>query len=95
MPAASIPAVSGVPLVTDILTIAFIPAVVGIHALAGVPAVDDVLAVASFPVHRPELYCTMKHIRLSDYGYRTVIFFCFRNIENRTGEFEKLSDHRI
>jgi hypothetical protein len=42
------------------------------------------------------LDCTIRHIsRLSDYGYRSVIFFCYQNIEYRIGEFKKLSYYRI
>jgi hypothetical protein len=39
------------------------------------------------------LYCTMRHIRLSEYleyGYRTFIFFCYRTIGYRTPENYRL-----
>ncbi len=44
--------------------------------------------------------CRMRHMALSDYGFQSVIFFCYRtigksNIEYRIGEFKKLSDYQI
>jgi hypothetical protein len=100
VPAPSIAAVAGVPLVPGILTVAIaglpafvsvpgvasVSAVAFIPAVACIPAIDDVLAVTSFPADvgvpvlllmvslRTVLYYTMRHIRLSDYSYRIVIF---------------------
>jgi hypothetical protein len=58
-------------------------------------------------LHLPPFLCfllypvkneTSKTIGLSEHGYQTVIFSAFtdyRNIEDGTGEFEKLSDYRL
>jgi hypothetical protein len=89
---ACITAVAGLPGV-DIHAVALVPAVAGILAAASAPAnlgVPILCVVLTFRT----VQCDILR-RLAD--YRTVIFPLSdqRNIEHRTGEFEKLSDYRI
>jgi hypothetical protein len=85
-----LPVIAGVPGVVDFHAVAFVP------VAACVPAIAVILATASVHPGIPILagvltycmYCTLRHIRLSD--YRKMLIFLlsnYRNIEYRIGEF--------
>ncbi len=84
-----VPGVVGVPCVDGVPTVAFVPAVAGDPADPGVPILAGVFTDWA-------VQWTLRHIRLSDYGYRTVIFSCYRSVglpnTYKTEEFYKLSD---
>jgi hypothetical protein len=97
---AGLPAFAGVPGVVGFHAVAFVPAVVCVPAVTGIPADAGILATASVYHGVPILagdftyctYCTVRHIRTSDYQnmrYQTVIFSANRlpEFEYRIGEF--------
>jgi hypothetical protein len=86
-----LPAFAGVPVIVGVSAVAFNPSVAGVPALVGVlavvslpadPCVPTLLLLVSLPYL---LYCSVKHIRLSDYrsiGLRLsdCHFFCSQTI---------------
>jgi hypothetical protein len=92
----ALPAIAGIPGVSSVSEVPFELDAAGTPAVISFPAVDGVLAVASISadpgfsilaggftywtvqVYNDTYYWT---IELSDYGYRTIIFCCYRNIQ--------------
>jgi hypothetical protein len=103
-----IPAVAGIPLVPDVLTVASLPAIVAslmlsafLLLLAFLLWLVSLLFLAfhfSWCLYKLYCYsvqCRMRHIRLSDYGFRTVIFFCYETIRISNIGLENQKNYRI
>jgi hypothetical protein len=98
------PAVALIPAVAGVSAVAVIPAIAVVPAVAVVPTVDGAFAVASFSwylyvlyytMYRPSDYRTMAiGLWLSDYGYRTIIFFWYPGYRT-IGIYCRISDWRI
>jgi len=106
-PVVGVPAIADVPGGVGVSAVPFEHAVAGGPVVTGFPAVDGVLSVASIPVDHGvtslangftyrTLQCTMRHIRLSDYGHRTIIFSAFgiSNIGFAVSNYQ-LSEQRL
>jgi hypothetical protein len=90
--------VAGVHDVVDILAVAGVFSVASIPADPGNPLLTSVITYCTVQCTVHCTFCTIGHVRLSVFGYETVIFSAIGLSEYRIldwGNLEKLTDYRI